>query len=87
MRDDPQAKPPSIWSKEGQPVPDDRLVLAASLVLAKHAGKLTARRADATIREIIARDWVAQLRRSGYQITFRPGAPDHGRMTDPTEAS
>lgn len=85
MRDEPQAKPPSIWSKEGQPVPDDHLILAASAVLAKHSGNLTIRRADATMREIIARDWVAQLRRSGYQITFGPGAPDHGRMTKLSE--
>lgn len=84
MRDDPQAKPPSIWSNEGQPVPDDHLILAASVVLTKHSGNLTARRADATMREIIARDWVAQLRRCGYRITFGPGAPDPGRMTAPT---
>jgi len=86
MRDDPQAKTPSIWSKEGQPVPDDHLILAASVVLTKHSGNLTSRRADATMREIIARDLVAQLRRCGYQITFGPGAPDHGRMSDPTKA-
>lgn len=86
MRDDPQAKPSSIWSKEGQQVPVDHLIICATVVLAKHSGSLTNRRADATMREIIARDWVAQLRRSGYQITFGPEAPSHGRMTDPSEA-
>lgn len=78
MRDDPHAKSSSPWSKEGQPVPDEHLIIGATVVLAKHAGKLTNRRADATVRQIIARDWVAQLRRSGYQITFGPGAPEHG---------
>lgn len=84
LRDDPQVKPPSPWSKEGQPVPDDYLIVAATVVLGRHAGKLTNRRADDTTRQIIARDWVAQLRRCGYRITFGPETPDHGRIASPT---
>lgn len=85
MPDDPQAKPPSPWSKEGQPVPDDHLIIAATVVLAKHAGKLTSRRADDTMRQIIARDFVAQLRRCGYQITFGPEAPGHSTPGGPAD--
>lgn len=83
MPNEPQAKRSSPWSREGQPVPDDHLIVCATVVLAKHSGKLTNRRADDITRQIIARDWVAQLRRSGYQITFGPEVPDHGRMTTP----
>jgi hypothetical protein len=78
MPDAPDEPPASPWSKEGQPVPDEHLIIGATVVLARHSGGLTNRRADATMREIIARDWVAQLRRSGYRITFGPGAPEHG---------
>lgn len=78
MPDDPTAPPASPWSREGQPVPDEYLIISATVVLAKHAGKLNARKAaDSMTREIIARDLVASLRRSGYRITFGPGAPEH----------
>ncbi|CAO3403526.1 hypothetical protein [Azospirillum palustre] len=79
MPDAPDAPPASPWSRDGEPVPDERLIIDATVVLAKHAGKLNARKAaDSMTREIIARDWVAQLRRSGYRVTFGPGAPEHG---------
>lgn len=68
---------PGIGSRESQAVPDEHLLIDAQVVLTKHSGSLTNRRADATMREIIARDWIAQLRRSGYQITFGPGAGHH----------
>ena len=77
---------PGVWSREGEPVPDDHLIVAATVVLAKHSGSLTNRRADDTTRQIIARDFVAQLRRCGYQITFGPEMPNGGRMTVPPEA-
>ncbi|WP_372393710.1 hypothetical protein ABMY26_00405 (plasmid) [Azospirillum sp. HJ39] len=77
MDDHLQEKPPSPWSSEGQPVPDEQLIIGLIIVLAKHSGRLTTRRADVTTRETIARDLVAQLRRSGYRITFGPGAAGH----------
>ena len=80
-----EALRPGIGSREGEPVPDDHLIVGATVVLAKHAGSLTNRRADDTLREIIARDWVSQLRRCGYQITFGPGAPGHSTPAGPTD--
>lgn len=77
MADTPDAAPLSPWSREGEPVPDMHLLISIGVALTKHSGLLTNRRADSMTREIIARDVVASLRRSGYRITFGPGAPEH----------
>ena len=86
MRDDPHMRSPATGSSEGLPVPDEHLIVGATVVLAKHAGKLTKRAADDITRQIIARDWVAQLRLSGYRITFGPGSGHHSTPAGPPEA-
>ncbi|PGH55874.1 hypothetical protein CRT60_21725 [Azospirillum palustre] len=78
MADTPDAAPPYPWSQEGEPVPDIHLLISIGTALTKHSGLLTTRRADSMTREIIAREVIAHLRRSGYRITFGPGAPEHG---------
>lgn len=77
MSEAPDAPPASPWSREGEPVPDDHLLIKFGIVLAKRSGLLTTRRADANTREFIARELVASLRSSGYRITFGPGALPH----------
>lgn len=74
---------PGVGTRQGQLVPDEHLMVSAKVVLARHAGKLTTRRADETTREFISRDLVAQLRLCGYRITFGPGAPHHSTPAGP----
>ncbi len=53
-------------------IDDHVLTIKATLVLAKHAGKLTVRRADDDTRALIARDWVVALRQARFVVICPP---------------